>query len=302
MRRKERGEKSITVSTARRRLAPRRKTSLVAKSNIGKCLISVAVPPRTGDSTNENTQFARKLRNNLEKCLFSKAKFLNEVRDIQSSSKVFFQSKDDAHYVASKTKEGFDRARQKKIYCQADVEKRHGVPKYDFPDSTLYQTPGSHRILQKSSINIGQDKEKLARDPDRDHHHVYMCPKITQDSSGLTCSSEDVDLIIKEPFLSSAELEDDCNISKEQFSCLRGIQLGIKLFRMMQNSEDEKFLDYNSVRVDNLYEKLKMYHAELEVWQEFEELIKSMTEMLVLAPKIAEESTTNKVVVSHVLI
>ena len=115
MRRKERGEKSITVSTARRRLAPRRKTSLVAKSNIGKCLISVAVPPRTGDSPNENTHFAIKFSNNLDKCLFSKAKFLN------------------------------------------------------------------------------------ARDPDWDHHHVYMRPKITPDSSGLTWSSEDVNLISGDP-------------------------------------------------------------------------------------------------------
>ena len=300
MRRNERGEKSIGVSTARRRLAPKRKTSRAAKSHIGKCLISVAVPPRTGDSTNENTHFARKFRSNLEKCLFSKAKFLTEVRDIQSSSKVLFQSKDDAHYVAPKTKEGFDRARQKKIYCPADVEKRHGVPKYDFPDSTLYQTPGSHRILQKTSINIGQAEEKLARDPDWDHHHVYVRPKITQDSSGLTWSSEDVDLIIKEPFLSSAELEDDCNISKEQFSCLRGIQLEMKLFLMMQNKEDEKFLGYNSVRVVNLYEKLKMYQGVLVGWPEFSELIKSMTEILVLAPEIAEKSVRDQVVFSHV--
>ena len=241
MRRKEPGEKSISVSTARRILAPKRKTSHAAKSHNGKCLISVAVPPRTGDSTNENTHFARKFRSNLEKCLFSKAKFLTEVRDIQSSSKVIFKSKDDAHYVAPKTKEGFDRARQKKIFCPADVEKRHGVPKYDFPDSTLYQTPGSHRILQKTAINVGQAEEKLARDPDWDHHHVYVRPKITQDSSGLTWSSEDVDLIIKEPFLSSSDLGDDLNISKDQFSCLRGIQLEIKLFLMIQNTEDKSF-------------------------------------------------------------
>ena len=300
MRRKERGEKSISVSTARRRLAPKRKTSHAAKSHIGKCLISVAVPPRTGDSTNENTHFARKFRSNLEKCLFSKAKFLTEVRDIQSSSKVIFKSKDDAHYVAPKTKEGFDRARQKHIFCPADVEKRHGVPKYDFPDSTLYQTPGSHRILQKTAINVGQAEEKLARDPDWDHHHVYVRPKITQDSSGLTWSSEDVDLIIKEPFLSSSDLGDDLNISKDQFSCLRGIQLEIKLFLMMQNTEDEKFLDYNSARVLNLNDKLKMYQGVLVGCHEFKELYRSVTEILVLAPEISTSSLRDKVVFSHV--
>ena len=63
---------------------------------------------------------------NLEKCLFSRSEFLPEVRDIQSNSKVFFKSKDDAHYVAQGTKEGFDGARQKKIYCPEDTEKQHG--------------------------------------------------------------------------------------------------------------------------------------------------------------------------------
>ena len=83
MRRSERGEKSISVSTARRRLAPRRKSSQVAKLHIGKCLISVAIPPRTGESANENTHFARKFRANVEKCLFSRSEFLHEIRDIE---------------------------------------------------------------------------------------------------------------------------------------------------------------------------------------------------------------------------
>ena len=88
--RNERGEKNISTSTARRRLAPRRKTSRAAKSHIGKCLISVAVPPRTGDSSNENTHYARKFRSNIEQCLFSQRLFLEEIRDIESNVKVLF--------------------------------------------------------------------------------------------------------------------------------------------------------------------------------------------------------------------
>ena len=295
LRRLERGETSVSKSTARRRLAPRRRTSLAAKSHIGKCLISVAVPPRTGDSSNENTHYARKFRSNLEMCLFNRSEFLPEVRDIQSNTKILFQSKDDAHYVAPGTKEGFDRARQKKIYCPADIEKRHGIPKYDFPDSTLYQTPGSHRILQKVMKDVGQASEKLARDVDWDHHNVYVRPKITQDSSGLTWSSEDVDLIIKEPFLSSTVLEVDCDLSKEQLSCLRGIQLEIKLFLMMQNSEDEKFLEYNNVRLVNLRDKLQIYHATLTSWPQFTELLNNITEVLGLASEVAEKSSRDKI-------
>lgn len=62
MRRAQREESTVSTSTARRRLAPRRKTSQAAKNHVGRCLISVAVPPRTGDSSNENTHFARKFR------------------------------------------------------------------------------------------------------------------------------------------------------------------------------------------------------------------------------------------------
>ena len=100
MRRSERGESNISRETARRRLAPRRRNSHAAKSHIGRCLISVAVPPRTENCSNENTYFARKFRSNVEKSLFSGEKFLPEIRDIDSNSNVLFKSKDDAHYVA----------------------------------------------------------------------------------------------------------------------------------------------------------------------------------------------------------
>ena len=302
IKRNERGQKNISTSTARRRLAPRRKTSQAAKSHIGKCLISVAVPPRTGDSSNENTHYARKFRSNIEQCLFSRTEFLNEIRDIESNVKVLFKSKDDAHYVAPGTKEGFDRARQKKIYCPADIEKRHGIPKYDFPDSTLYQTPGSHRILQKvpAAVDTGAAGEKLARDPNWDFHHVYIRPKITQDSSGLTWASEDVDLIINEPFSTSAVLEKNINIDKDKFSCLRSIQLEMKLFLLMQNSEDEKFIEYNAVRLKNLHDKLQTKHVMLVNWGENDELSKSIEEVLELAREVLAKSKEDNVVFSRV--
>ena len=226
-----------------------------------------------------------------------------DVRDLESNVKVLFKSKDDAHYVAPGTKEGFDRARQKRIYCPADIDKRHGIPKYDFPDSTLYQTPGSHRILQKLPVAVddGIAEEKLARDPDWDFHHVYIRPKITQDSSGLTWASEDLDLIVKEPFLTSAVLEKDCNLSKEKFSCLRAVQLEIKLFLLMQNPEDEKFIEYNAIRLKNLHDKLQIKILQLENWPEWTELSKSVTEVLVLATEVLQKSSDEEVVFSKVL-
>ena len=300
MRRTDRGEKRISTATARRRLAPRMKKSHASKYHIGRCLISVAVPPRTGDSSNENTHYARKFRSNLEQCLFSHNKFLPEIRDIASSSKILFKSKDDAHYVAPGTKEGFDRARQKKIFCPQDKEKVHGLPKYDFPDSTLYQTPGSHRILQKVPQTISEDgqDEKLSRDPNWDHHNVYIRPKVTQDSSGLTWSSEDVDLIIKEPFLTSTEGSEDCQISKKKFSLLRAVQLEIKLFLLMQNPGDEAFLEYNLARLKNFHTKVMIQLELLQNLGEQGEFGESLGKLLNLASELIRKSDEVKKVLS----
>ena len=259
---------------------------------------SVAVPPRTENCSNENTYFARKFRSNVERSLFSQEKFLQEIRDINSNSKVLFKSKDDAHYVAPGTKAGFDRARQKKIFCPQDKHQVHGLPKYDFPDSTLYQTPGSHRLLQKIP-QVTSGIEKLARDPNFDHHHVYIRPKITQDSSGLTWSSEDVDLIIKEPFLTSVS-DPDCHLSKYQFSCLRAVQLELKLFILMQSSEDEKFLDYNLVRLRNMREKVQVQVEVLQEWAEHVEIVNKLSDIMVKAENVMKESIEKKVVFSSV--
>ena len=300
IRRIERGERIISKTTARRRLAPRKKSSREAKTYTGKCLISVAVPPRTLDSSNENTHFARKFRTNVEKCLFSKSKFLEEIRDIESNVKVLFKSKDDAHYVAPGTKEGFDRARQKKIYCPVDTDKRLGIPKYDFPDSTLYQTPGSHRILQKVSVESDLERDKLARDSNWDFHHVYIRPKITQDSSGITWASEDIDLIIKEPFTTSDVIENESLFSKDEFSCLRAIELEIKLFLLMQNSEDEKFIAYNSARIENLRDKLLIQASLISKWPLHGDVSIVVREVLDLLDKVLEECDRNETVFSLV--
>ena len=291
LRRSERGEVRVSTSTARRRLAPRKKNSHASKAHIGKCLISVAVPPRTGDSSNENTHYARKFRSNLEKSLFSHLQFLPDIRNISSPSKVLFKSKDDAHYVAPGTKDGFEKARQKKIYCPKDKDESFGLPKYDFPDSTLYQTPGSHRILQKIPLVTSEvgSEEKLARDPNWDHHNVYIRPKISQDSSGLTWSSEDVDLIIKEPFLTSTEYPGECDISKEKFSCLRAVQLEIKLFMLMQNPGDETFVEYNLARIKNFHLKVQMQVQKLQQFGEASQFENKLLDAVDLASRLVQK-------------
>ena len=80
---------------------------------------------------NENTHYAQKFRKNVEKSVFSQFEFLSEIRHIDFNKKVLLKSKDDAHYVAPGTKDGFDKARQKKIYYPTDKEESHGIPKYD---------------------------------------------------------------------------------------------------------------------------------------------------------------------------
>jgi hypothetical protein len=65
------------------------------------------------------------------------------------------------------------------------------LPKYDWPESLVYQTPSAHRVMTKRAGNIADDVSTLASS---DEHFVVVRPKAIVDSSGTTCASEVVRL------------------------------------------------------------------------------------------------------------
>ena len=74
----------------------------------------------------------------------------------------FCVSVDDKASVRLDTSTGFNKNRGGKIFQVTDENHQKKLPKYDFPDSKLYVTPASHRIMNEEVIEVeGQQKVKL---------------------------------------------------------------------------------------------------------------------------------------------
>ena len=99
------------------------------------------------------------------------------------------ESIDDKAYVRPGTSEGFENARKKKIMTTYDTA-RH-LPKYDWPEKMVYQTPAAHRIMEKEVVEV-DGKPTLSTSSD--HHIVITRPKAYVDSGGSTWASESVRL------------------------------------------------------------------------------------------------------------
>ena len=66
----------------------------------------------------------------------------------------FFVSVHDKASVRLDTSTGFDKNRGGKIFQVTDEDHQKKLLKYDFPDSKLYVTPASHRIMNKEVIEV----------------------------------------------------------------------------------------------------------------------------------------------------
>lgn len=97
---------------------------------------------------------------------------------------------DDKAYVRPGTSEGYEKTRRVKILNLAN-EGAKQLPKYDWPEAMVYQTPSVHRIMTKKVMEIGSEMTTLV---DNDCHFVVVRPKAFVDSSGTTWPSEIVRL------------------------------------------------------------------------------------------------------------
>lgn len=94
-------------------------------------------------------------------------------------------------YARPGTSEGFEKTRNIKFFTLSDIEKARKLPKYDWPEKLVYQTPASHRIFTKQSVPE-EDEKLVTKD---DNHYVFVRPKSVVGSSGSVWARETVKLL-----------------------------------------------------------------------------------------------------------
>jgi hypothetical protein len=147
------GKKLIkSATTVYNRCKPKNMRSVQASRHIGKGLMCFKKPPKAEE--NENTHYQRAHVKNVKMAMFSES-----AGDAKEYSLI--HSVDDKAYIRPGTSEGFSGTRNQKILTLSDASKAKKLPKYDWPQKLVYQTPGSHRIITKQSVKDDAGNEKL---------------------------------------------------------------------------------------------------------------------------------------------
>ena len=146
----------------------KKQRSKQAANHISKGLLCFKKPPKAEDKDNENTHYQRAHVKNVKLALFSEAS--NNPKELS-----VIHSMDDKAFLRPGTGEGFAGVRNKKNLTLSDVEKARKLPKYDWPEKLVYQTPTSHRVMEKTSSKDSEGAEKLINE--FDSHFVFIRPK-----------------------------------------------------------------------------------------------------------------------------
>jgi hypothetical protein len=259
------GKKMIkSATTVYNRCKAKNKRSIQAKKHIGKGLMCFKKPPKAEDKDNENTHYQRSHVKNIKMSLFSES--AGTVKDYS-----LLHSMDDKAYLRPGTGEGFAGVRKRKILTVADAEKARKLPKYDWPQQLVYQTPASHRIMTKESVKEGDGEEKLINKIDS--HFVFVRPKAIVGSSGSVWASDSVRLWHENPATFQVESSNTstCTYTKEFSSCCAVLHDYAFLYQDMTVYEDiekltsndfseeiiDSFLQYEKKRIDVLLLKLE---------------------------------------------
>jgi hypothetical protein len=218
-----------SATTVYNRCKPRSSRSIQAKRHKGKGLFCTKKPPKAEDIDNENTHYQRAHVKNVKFSFFGQESAAN-------SQLCFMRSIDDKAYLRPGTSEGFQNTRNRKILTLTDVEKARQLPKYDWPEKLVYQTPGSHRIFTKTpSIpdDINNEEKLLTED---DNHFVFIRPKAIIGSSGSTWASETIRLRQRNPSL--FEVDNSSNYSLRFRQICSIIQCACFQYQDMAEEED----------------------------------------------------------------
>ena len=113
------------------------------------------------DSHTVTTHHQRAHVKNVQRFLFS-----SKTKDDRKYC--FAQSCDDIAYLRPSTPEGFEKTRNVRILTLA-CEGAKQLPKYDWPERMMYQTPATHQILNKEGVVVIGQKKLI---PNGDEHFV----------------------------------------------------------------------------------------------------------------------------------
>ena len=129
---------------------PKNKNIRQAKNHIGLGLFCTKKPPKSGSLDNELTHYEKAHKKIVNFALFGKT---------EERKYTLLTSDDDKAYLCPGTSVGFRNTKNEKLFQPSDESKAKQLPKYDFPDSVLNVTPGTHRIMSKEIQNIdGKDE------------------------------------------------------------------------------------------------------------------------------------------------
>lgn len=172
----QKGKRLIRSATTNwNRSRPRNMWSQQARKHTGKGLFCTKKPPKTEDIYTETAHHQRAHVKNVQRFFFSD-------RSSNERKYCFARSSDDKAYLRPGTSEGFEKTRNVRILTLTNEGARQ-LPKYDWPERMMYQTPATHRILNKEGVEV-DGKEKLISSGDK--HIVIVRPKQIVDSSGTT--------------------------------------------------------------------------------------------------------------------
>lgn len=214
-----------------------------SQNHFGKCLFCTSKPPKAEDLENESTYHQMAHVRNVQH-------FLCENEDDRKYA--IIHSMDDKAYVRPGTSEGFEKRRRIRI-LNLTAEGAKQLPKYDWPDKFVYQTPSAHRVMTKKVVDIDGNKRLIVED---DKHIVVVRPKALVDSSGSTWASEIVRL--RAEFPETFEATDERNISVEKRSYTTCLEAAAFQYMDMTEADDINKVTANHSCEHRVYEKKRV--------------------------------------------
>lgn len=159
-------------------------TALSAQRHRGDGLFCTRKPPKTDGLDTEATHFQRKFISNIKNCLWSAARS-------DSARFCFMRSFDAKAFMRCGTDVGFTGMRNQCIVQPSNESKASKLPKYDFPISSQYLTPASHKIMRKKEQLILGVPTLIT---DNNTEIVCVRPKWVVSDTATTWANEDMEL------------------------------------------------------------------------------------------------------------